>query len=76
MLPGLKVGEGYTRHPFDEEFGVRTSGLVAGRHLQSGHRHDRHATAYYGGCAVGLSGADAALAKEPAGMGDRGGQLY
>ncbi len=36
------------RHPFDVEFGVRTSGLVAGRHLKSGHRHDRHATAYYG----------------------------
>jgi SAM-dependent methyltransferase len=27
---------------------VRTSGLVAGRHLKSGHPHDRHATAYYG----------------------------
>lgn len=27
---------------------MRTSGLVAGRHLKSGHRHDRHATAYYG----------------------------
>lgn len=36
------------RHPFDEANGVRTSGLVAGRHLKSGHRHDRHATAYYG----------------------------
>lgn len=36
------------RHPFDEAYGVRTSGLVAGRHLKSGHRHDRHATAYYG----------------------------
>jgi SAM-dependent methyltransferase len=48
LLPGLRVGEGFTRHPFDEEFGVRTSGLVAGRHLKSGHRHDRHATAYYG----------------------------
>ncbi|MGB7983537.1 MAG: class I SAM-dependent methyltransferase [Terracidiphilus sp.] len=48
LLPGLKVGEGFMRHPFDEEFGVRTSGLVAGRHLKSGHRHDRHATAYYG----------------------------
>jgi SAM-dependent methyltransferase len=47
-LPGLTVGDGFTRHPFDEEFGVRTSGLVAGRHLKSGHRHDRHATAYYG----------------------------
>jgi SAM-dependent methyltransferase len=48
MLPGLKVGEGFTRHPFDEEFGVRTSGLVAGRHLKSGHLHDHYATAYYG----------------------------
>jgi SAM-dependent methyltransferase len=48
LLPGLKVDEGFTRHPFDEEFGVRTSGLVAGRHLKSGHPHDRHATAYYG----------------------------
>jgi SAM-dependent methyltransferase len=47
-LPGLKVSEGYTRHPFDEQYGVRTSGLVPGRHLKSGHRHDRHATAYYG----------------------------
>jgi predicted RNA methylase len=36
------------RHPFDLEFGVRTSGLIAGRHLKSGHRNDRHATAYYG----------------------------
>jgi hypothetical protein len=35
------------RHPFDLEFGVRTSGLVAGRHLGTGHRNDRHATAYY-----------------------------
>jgi SAM-dependent methyltransferase len=47
-LPGLTVKDGFTRHPFDEEFGVRTSGLVAGRHMKSGHRHDRHATAYYG----------------------------
>jgi SAM-dependent methyltransferase len=35
-------------HPFDAANGVRTSGLIAGRHLKSGHRHDRHATAYYG----------------------------
>jgi SAM-dependent methyltransferase len=48
LLPGLKVEEGFTRHPFDEEFGVRTSGLVAGRDLKSGHRNDRHNTAYYG----------------------------
>ena len=39
---------GLLRHPFDVEFGVRTSGLVAGRDLRSGHAHDRHATAYYG----------------------------
>lgn len=36
------------QHPFDAANGVRTSGLVAGRDLRSGHRHDRHATAYYG----------------------------
>jgi SAM-dependent methyltransferase len=48
LLPGLAVSDGYTRHPFDLEFGVRTSGLIAGRHLKSGHRHDRHNTAYFG----------------------------
>ena len=48
LLPGMKVGDGFTRHPFDAEFGVRTSGLIAGRHLKSGHKHDRHATAYFG----------------------------
>jgi len=48
LLPGLSVRDGFTRHPFDVEFSVRTSGLVAGRHLKSGHQHDRHATAYYG----------------------------
>lgn len=48
LLPGLSVRDGYIRHPFDLEFGVRTSGLIAGRHLTSGHPNDRHATAYYG----------------------------
>jgi SAM-dependent methyltransferase len=47
LLPGLSVKDGLVRHPFDLEFGVRTSGLVAGRHLTAGHRHDRHVTAYY-----------------------------
>lgn len=47
LLPGLSVSDGLIRHPFDLEFGVRTSGLVAGRHLACGHRHDRHVTAYY-----------------------------
>jgi hypothetical protein len=46
-LTGLTVKDGLVRHPFDLEFGVRTSGLVTGRHLATGHRHDRHATAYY-----------------------------
>jgi hypothetical protein len=46
-LPGLAKKDGLIRHPFDLEFGVRTSGLVAGRHLGSGHRHDRHITAYF-----------------------------
>lgn len=48
MLPGLSVKDGLVRHPFDLEFGVRTSGLVAGRHLKSGQGNDRHITAYYG----------------------------
>jgi SAM-dependent methyltransferase len=47
-LPGLTVKDGYTVHPFDEKFGVKTSGLIAGRHLKSGHRNDRHSTAYFG----------------------------
>lgn len=47
-LPGLSENDGLIRHPFDLEFGVRTSGLVAGRHLGSGKRHDRHITAYFG----------------------------
>jgi SAM-dependent methyltransferase len=48
LLPGLSVKDGFTRHPFDIANSVRTSGLIAGRHLTSGHAHDRHATAYYG----------------------------
>lgn len=47
-LPGLTVKDGLTQHPFDLANGVRTSGLVAGRHLKTGHRNDRHATAYFG----------------------------
>jgi hypothetical protein len=46
-LKGLAVKDGLVPHPFDLEFGVRTSGLVAGRHLSDGQRHSRHATAYY-----------------------------
>ena len=47
-MPGLAVKDGFMRHPFDLEFGVRTSGLVAGRYLKSGHQADRHSTAYFG----------------------------
>jgi SAM-dependent methyltransferase len=47
ILKGLAVKDGLVRHPFDLEFGVRTSGLVAGRHLALGRRSDRYATAYY-----------------------------
>lgn len=47
LLPGLAVKDGLIRHPFDLEFGTRTSGLIAGRHLNAGHRNDRHVTAYY-----------------------------
>ena len=48
VLPGLKVKEGFTWHPFDLKFGVRTSGLIAGRNLKCGTRADRHNTAYFG----------------------------
>ncbi len=48
LLPGLSVKDGYTVHPFDLKYGVRTSGLIAGRHLGVGHAHDKHNTAYYG----------------------------
>ena len=47
-LRGLSKKDGYLVHPFDQANGVRTSGLVAGRDLKTGHAHDRHATAYYG----------------------------
>lgn len=47
-LPRLTKAEGFTIHPFDQEKGVRTSGLIPGRYLKTGHKHDRHATAYFG----------------------------
>lgn len=46
-LPGLTKSTGYIAHPFDIEHGVRTSGLVAGRHLKTAGTHWRHATACY-----------------------------
>lgn len=47
-LPGLSVRDGYTPHPFDLENSVKTSGIIPGRHLKTGHPHDRHSTAYFG----------------------------
>jgi hypothetical protein len=44
----MKAAEGFTLHPFDSENGVRTSGLIPGRFLKTGHAHDRHSTAYFG----------------------------
>ncbi len=48
LLPGLRVKDGFLRHPFDIEHHVHTSGLVHGRDLKTGHLHDKHNTAYYG----------------------------
>lgn len=47
-LPRLTKAEGFTVHPFDLENGVRTSGLIPGRYLKTGHKHDRNSTAYFG----------------------------
>lgn len=47
-LPRMTPEEGFTLHPFDLENGVQTSGLIPGRFLKTGHRHDRHSTAYFG----------------------------
>jgi SAM-dependent methyltransferase len=44
----MTKAEGFTRHPFDLEWGVHTSGLIPGRLLKTGHTHDRHSTAYFG----------------------------
>jgi SAM-dependent methyltransferase len=36
------------RHPFDEAFGVETSGEVSWRELETGHAHDLYTVNYYG----------------------------
>ncbi len=35
-------------HPFDALHGTRTGSLIPGDQLSTGHRHDRHTTAYHG----------------------------
>jgi SAM-dependent methyltransferase len=47
-LHGLNKKDGFLPHPFDLENGVRTSGLIVGRHLKTGSPRDRQTTAYYG----------------------------
>lgn len=47
-LPRMTKAEGFTQHPFDQKWGVQTSGLIPGRLLKTGHAHDRHSTAYFG----------------------------
>jgi SAM-dependent methyltransferase len=37
-----------TLHPFDQRYGVDTSGLIGGGELRSGHKNDVFNTAYYG----------------------------
>lgn len=46
-MPGLTKSTGYIAHPFDVSHGVRTSGLVAGRHLKTDAANSRHVTACY-----------------------------
>ena len=35
-------------HPFDQQHGIETGGLIPATALQTGHANDRHITAYYG----------------------------
>lgn len=46
-LPRMTKAEGFTPHPFDQENGVQTSGLIPGRYLKTGHAHGRYSTAYF-----------------------------
>jgi SAM-dependent methyltransferase len=39
---------GLETHPFDQEYGTDTSGLISGELLTSGHKNDTWSTAYYG----------------------------
>jgi len=48
VLPRMTKAEGFTVHPFDVKWGVQTSGLIPGRYLKTGHKHDRQVTAYFG----------------------------
>lgn len=45
--PGRRPGAAPV-HPFDVEHGTSTGSLIPGAALATGHRHDRHITAYHG----------------------------
>jgi SAM-dependent methyltransferase len=45
---GRKGASAVMVHPFDEEFGVETSGLIGGGELAGGGANDRYNTAYHG----------------------------
>lgn len=47
-VPGFDEGPKPGRHPFDEQYGVETSGLVWGERLRSGRTAEYWATGYYG----------------------------
>lgn len=44
---GRRVGSAPV-HPFDQLHGTDTGSLIPGEQLSTGHRHDRHTTAYHG----------------------------
>lgn len=46
--PQEKIREPEAVHPFDEIYGVETSGLIPASELSTGHENDEHVTAYYG----------------------------
>jgi SAM-dependent methyltransferase len=48
VAAAAKGGVGAAVHPFDEEYGTDTSGLIWGEDLSSGNRNDLWNTAYYG----------------------------
>ena len=48
VAAAAKGGVGVAVHPFDEQYGTDTSGLLWGAHLSSGKRNDLWNTAYYG----------------------------
>ncbi|MGI8769832.1 MAG: class I SAM-dependent methyltransferase [Acidobacteriaceae bacterium] len=61
--PERETWQAGSRHPFDLQYGVDTSGLIWGEDLPSGGRSDRWSTAYYG---IAPSVFDTAMSRLPA----------